>query len=173
MDEDWRAAECFRNLLQKSGPIEFGFRVQGFAAHVLLRLGVRVLEVKASGHPDITAQDTGGMLRFEVEADTGPLRERQLTRADFDGLALRQPGDRGYFALFLTGTRIRWIVTPYQVLIGRHKPLQIATLTSLADRRLSSDWTEAMVSIGNNHFDSIWSYSFDSLRKRAIEGYAL
>ena len=173
MDKERRAAECFRNLLQRTGPIEFGYRVQGFAAHVLLRLGVSVLELKASGHPDITAQDTRGILRFEVEADTGSLRERQLTRGDFDGLAPQRPGDRGYFALLLTGPRIRWIVTRHQSLTCRHKPLPIATLASLSDRRLSSDWTEAMVLIGEKYFDSMWFYSFNSLRKRAIQGHAL
>lgn len=173
LDKERRAGECFRDLLRRTGPIEFGYRVQGLAAHVLLRLGVEVLDVKASGHPDITAQDTLGILRIEVEADTGSLRERQLTRADFGGLAPQRPGDRGYFALLLTGPRIRWIVTAHQVLAGRHKPLEIATLTSLADRQLSSDWTEAMVLIGEKHFDSMWFYSFNSLRKRAIEGYAL
>lgn len=173
MDENPRATECLRSLLRRVGRSEFGYRVQGLAAHVLLRLGATVLDVKASGHPDITAQDDQGIMRIEVEADTGSSRERQLTGADYVGMASDRRGDRGYFALLLMGPRVRWVITPLENLSVRSKPLPISTVTSLADVQLSFAWTEAMVSIVVEHYEKIWFYSFDSLRQRSLNGQVL
>ena len=50
-----QASDCIENLRLSISPVEFGYKVQALAAHVLLRLDYRVEEINRSGHPDIVA----------------------------------------------------------------------------------------------------------------------
>ena len=67
----WEAGKCLEILKDAVGLSEFGYRIQGLAAHVLLRLGAKVLQINSQGHPDIIAEAERGLIRIEVEADAG------------------------------------------------------------------------------------------------------
>lgn len=64
------AAMLLANFRRDVGFRKFGLVVQGLFAHVLLRLGGMVLDVKNPGHPDISAVLGGQLYNIEVETTT-------------------------------------------------------------------------------------------------------
>ena len=80
------ARACLDRLLPELDNEGFGFKMQAVAAHILLRLGHEVLEVKRFGHPDMVSVKDGVEYRFEVEAEVRGHRKRMLEPADFVGL---------------------------------------------------------------------------------------
>ena len=116
-------------LLLESDDKTFGFKMQAVAAHILLRLGHTVLEVKRVGHPDIVTLKDGVEHRFEVEAEVRGHRKRMLEETDFVGLTAT--GAVGYFALTVSFPRPYWVVVPIGGLIDRGARAGNATLEAL------------------------------------------
>lgn len=171
--EESVAAASMASLLKQVGVAEYGYRLQGLAAHVLLRLGWVVTEINAIGHPDISASRAGRAIRLEVECDTGGHACRQPALADLEGLRPLAPGDSGYFAFFSLGPRVRWLLVPVELLERRRNPIPIATIAALAELSISLDWTRTMVSLLMERHRNVWSYSYRSLRRRALGGDSL
>ena len=90
------AVDCLMRLRSETSTGEFGYKIQAIAAHVLVTLSHRVVEVNNSGHPDIVSHKDGREFRFEVEAEVTGSRKHMLTRSDFEGLI--GAGIFGYFA---------------------------------------------------------------------------
>ena len=166
-----QAYDCIENLLLSISPVEFGYRVQALAAHVLLRLEYRVEEINRSGHPDIVA--TRGMeeLRFEIEAEVVGSRPRQLTAGDFASLT-KVPGVTGYFALAISFPIPRWILVPAEQLVGR-KPSSNVLLEALSDRDFSDAWTHEYIRLLNEECRRVTRGSFSALCARALAGRGL
>ena len=169
--ETFQASDSIENLRLSISPVEFGYRVQALAAHVLLRLEYRVEEINRSGHPDIVA--TRGMeeLRFEIEAEVVGSHPRQLTDDDFASL-IKVSGAIGYFALAISFPTPRWILVPAQRLVGR-KPSSNVLLEALSDRDFSEAWTCEYISLLNEECRQIRGASFGTLRARALAGRGL
>jgi hypothetical protein len=150
---------------------EFGYKIQAIAAHVLVSLRHRVVEVNNSGHPDIVSQKDGREFRFEVEAEVTGSRKHMLTRPDFEGLL--GSGVVGYFALAVSFPRPYWVLVPARLLVRRKLPAGNALLKALSDKSFSSDWTREYVSLISRSCSEILNRSFDQLVRRAREGRAL
>lgn len=165
------ARACLDRLLQESGDKVFGFKMQAVAAHILLRLGHEVLEVKRFGHPDIISVKDGVEYRFEVEAEVQGHRKRMLEPADFVGLTAT--GAVGYFALAVSFPRPYWVMVPVLELVRRRSPSGNATLAALRDTLLSDAWTQNHLDLLATSCSVVRERSFEQLAKRAVEGRAL
>jgi hypothetical protein len=105
-----QTGRLLENLLAEVGPIEMGFRMQAYAAHIVLAQGYRVTEIKSSRHPDLIAEKENCTIRVEVEADTRGLGLHLPEAEDLDALSPRSPLDRGYFTVAICSPLPRWIV---------------------------------------------------------------
>lgn len=177
MEEDtrhWEAGKCLETLRGAVGVSEFGYRVQGLAAHVLLRLGARVLQINSQGHPDIVAELDRGLIRVEVESDFHGARAHALTQEDLDGIVPRSATDKGYFAIALCGPYPRWLLVDHARLRRRHgTPASPAVLQALADPETSKQWTMEFIALLMAHCERLPLLTFDFLVRRALEGKPL
>jgi hypothetical protein len=170
----WLAGKCLQQVRHAIEFSEFGYRIQGLAAHVLLRLGARVLQINSQGHPDIVAETERGFIRFEVEADLHGARARIPTEEDLDGIAPRGVTDKGYFALALCGPYPRWFLVDYIHLRRRHgNPASPAIIQAISDAQVSEQWTTEFIALILAHRQHLQVYSFDFLVRRALEGKPL
>lgn len=169
----WQAGKYLITLRSTISLSEFGFRIQGLAAHVLLRLGARILEVNSKGHPDIVAEDQRGIMRIEVEADIHGFRARTLEEADFKAIAPRSPTDKGYFALALCGPYPRWLVMDYARLRRRASPASPAIFQALAESEPSARWTSEFIDLVVRHHQHLRIFSFGFLCRLALQGKSL
>ncbi|MFB0557298.1 MAG: hypothetical protein ACETVW_05530 [Dehalococcoidia bacterium] len=170
----WEAGRCLQMMRETVELSEFGFRIQGIAAHVLLRLGAQVLEVNSQGHPDIVAATERGSIRIEVEADIRGSRPRLLTKEDLESIAPRRTTDKGYFALALCGPYPQWLLVEYSRLSRRYDtPASPAILRALSDEEASEQWTSEFIKLLLTHCQHLPAYSFDLLARRALEGRPL
>lgn len=172
--EHFAAGKCLERLRDALGLSEFGFRIQGLAAHVVLRLGARVLQINSQGHPDIVAETERGFVRIEVEADIYAHRARVLSQGDLDGIAPRSTTDKGYFALAMCGPYPSWLLVDYPQLRRRHKtPALPAILRTLADAETSKHWTDEFKRLLVIRCHRLPVFSYDFLVRRALEGKPL
>ena len=162
------AAECLEQMRLQVSPSEFGFRVQGLAAHVLVALGYRVSAVNESGHPDIVAFRGGREFRFEVEAEVGRSRLRQLTEADFEAL-LGTRGTTGYYALAIGSPTPYWVLAHASKLVGR-PPMPNILLEALSDKEFSAEWTREYTRLLEVGCRRIQLASFVDLKHMALSG---
>ena len=52
-NESYRVYKILNELRENVGDSEFGYRVQGLFAATLVCLGMKILEIKSQGHPDV------------------------------------------------------------------------------------------------------------------------
>jgi len=150
----------------------FGFKIQAAAAHVLLRLNHRVIQVNRTGHPDIVSLRDGVEYRFEVEAEVWGWRKRLLTAEDLAGLVGGQ-GVMGYFALAVSFPKPYWALVPVAVLDRRRAALGNALLEALSDKQLSRAWTQAYFALLEESGRVIRERSFEHLTQLALAGRPL
>ena len=166
------AKNCIDYLLSESTAVEFGYKMQALAAHVLLRLGYRIEEINQAGHPDITAFKDGNEYRFEIEAQVGNPRPRQLEAADIESLT-GVPDGFGYYALAISFPHPYWVVVPVSRLAVRKRPANNVLLEVLSDKRFAAEWTaeyQNMLSASCRRIDVV---SFSGLRGLALAGRGL
>lgn len=167
----FHASKCIENLRLNASHSEFGYKLQALAAHVLVRLDCRILEINRVGHPDIVASRDGLKFHFEVETEAGGPRYRQLTDDDFSSL-VGLPGVIGYFALAISNPAPRWILVPAEHLVGRD-PCSNVLLEALSDKEFSIAWTREYKNILDTECRRIARSSFAALRLRALAGRGL
>ncbi len=168
-EESQRAGRILLPLRDSLPEPEVGYRLQGFAAHILLRLGARVLDVKNQGHPDIIASDAEGTIRIEVEADLGSGHSRLLSAADLVSLRPAERGDRGYFALAELGAFPRWKLIPVGRLELRTVEVTPVVLGVLADEDVSQAWTREFCAMVIRNETRLSALSYDRLRTLALQ----
>ena len=169
---DQRAKDCIDRLLSESTDVEFGYKMQALAAHVLLRLGYRIKEVNQFGHPDITAFRDGSEYRFEIEAQVGNPRPRQLEAADIESLT-EVPDDFGYYALAISFPKPYWVVVPVHKLADRKRPSSNVLLESLSDKNFSAEWNAEYQDMLSASCRRIEIASFTRLSELAVSGSGL
>lgn len=177
-----RNEECFRigrilnHLGQSIGESEFGYRAQALFAHVLLRLGGVIVEIKAQGHPDIIAGMSRQTLLIQVKSILPSRRHRRYTLGtqDLEGIHPPDLGYQGLLALLDCAPPVSWIVVDYHRLckLGRN-PVSLVTLRAMADRQLSLRCTEEFVKLISIHGERLGNLTFHVLRSRALQGEAL
>ena len=166
------ASECIERIRSSVSAVEFGYKIQAVAAHILLRLGYRIEAVNRAGHPDIVAIREGREFRFEVEAEAFGPRPRQLTAADFASLT-EAPNIVGYYALAISFPKPCWILVPASKLVRRTRPSANMLLEALSDKEYSAEWTREYVRLLQNACRQIRLASFSDLCKMALEGHGL
>lgn len=163
--------ECVEGMRLSIDPREFGYKIQAIAAHVLLRLGYRIVAVKRSGHPDIVASIHGREFRFEVEAEVFAPRLRKLTDADLASLT-GMPSIVGYYALCISFPSPRWILVPAEKLVDR-KPSANVLLEALSNRAFSDAWTREYTNLLRENGRRVRNSSSTTLARRALVGRGL
>jgi hypothetical protein len=164
-----QAGRVLESLLAQVGPVEMGFRVQGLAAHMLLALGYRISEVNSSGHPDVVAQGTRGVVRVEVEADTRGIGVHLPKPEDLTALSPQTPGDRGYFAIAVCSPLPIWIVVESYKLVDRRFKLALPLLEALSDQVESETWSGLFEELVVQYGSRLGDFSFQWLARQALQ----
>ena len=166
------AIECIERIRSGISAVEFGYKIQALAAHVLLRLDYRIEAVNRAGHPDIVAIRGEREFRFEVEAEAFGPRPRQLTAADFASL-IETPNIVGYYALTISFPKPYWVLVPASILACRTRPSANMLLEALSDKEYSAEWTREYVGLLQDACRQISLASFSDLCKMALGGQKL
>ena len=166
------AIECIERIRSGISAVEFGYKIQAVAAHVLLRLDYRIDAVNRSGHPDIVAVRDGREFRFEVEAEAFGPRPRKLTAADFASLT-EVPNIVGYYALAISFPKPCWVLVPASKLVRRTRPSSNILLEALSDKEYSEEWTREYVGLLQEASHQISLTSLGDLRRMALRGQRL
>ena len=171
--EQLNCGRLLQEFRQSKGPEEFGYWIQGIAAHILKRMGLIDLEINSSGHPDISGFLNGGRIRFEIEADSSGKGLHSLTQPDIEGMRPLSPLDNGYYALLKATIRPEWILVPYKHCSKIDKPLQIPVIETYCDRKWSELWTSLSIRIIIDNQDRIFTFNYRKLKEMAIYGQIL
>lgn len=164
--------EYFDRIRSGLSDSALGYKIQALAAHVLVRLDYRIIEINRSGHPDIVASRSGREFRFEVEAEVRGPRLRKLTDADFDSLT-SMPGASGYYALAINVPEPRWVLVSAEKLSRRVRSSPRSLLEAISDKSLSATWTDEYTELISNEWRWIKFASYSALCERALVGHAL
>ena len=177
MDQNLNWDECYKvfrilhNVREKIGDSDFGLRAQGLLAHTLLRLGNKIIEINAQGHPDIIVEMENQLIRLEVEAAIGKGRRRIIKDEDLEAIKPRTKNEIGYFAVLDCGLPFRWLLIDYERLKWRNSELLfMITLYALLNEKISIKCTEEFSHMILSNAKQLPSLTFSILRNRALRG---
>lgn len=153
------------------GDIEFGYRIQGFLAHVLMRLGAHVVELNAQGHPDLVV-NLDGRIPIEVEAAPALVRIHTVKCEDID--AIQGTEKSGYLAVLDCALPLSWIMLGHEQL-KRHGPgsVSLVTLRAMSENEFSSLCTEEFIRLITENRDRLLNLTFHLMRERALRGQSV
>ena len=165
------AAKVLAYFRNDVGFQRFGLVVQALFAHVFLRLGGNVLDVKNPGHPDIRALLAGQSYYIEVETAQGKTLPRQLDQGDLDALQTLDEGEQGYFCVLDCGPPIAWICVDVASL-GRRAggELRMSLLRGYSNRDLSLDCTAEFSHLVIKEARNLNQLTYAQLRHEALSG---
>ena len=165
-------AAILRRLRAEVGDIEFGYRAQGLFAHVLVRIGACVLEVRNRGHPDIIARLGGRLTRVEVEI--APMGERYhvIKADDAQAVAPIERNEHGYLAVLDIAEPVRWAPIEYSRIRRRLGRQPLATIHALAHRELARACNDAFAEIITTNAERLPALTFRLLCQRVLPGNA-
>jgi hypothetical protein len=171
LTEQLAAHRLVEDLRRGVGDIEFGYRIQGLLAHILMQLGATIIDLNAQGHPDIVTE-LNGRVSFEVEAAPALVRSHTIKSEDID--AIGGGGRPGYLAVLDCALPIAWIMLGHDRL-KRHGPgpISLVTLRAMAETELSMSCTEELIKLVTNNQDRLSNLTFHLLRARALRGQML
>ena len=175
-DEFFEVGHVVNALRQSIGDSEFGYRAQGFLAHVLMRLGGGIIDIKPQGHPDITARLGGKTLLIQVKAVQARSRRRGFVVGanDLEGI---HPHDRtsiGYLSILDCALPVSWVLVDYERLRRQAlSPISLVTLHAMADSRLSLECTEEFVKLILAYQSTLHNLTFHILCSRSLRGEVL
>jgi hypothetical protein len=172
----FKAGYVIDALRQSVGDSEFGYRIQGYLAHVIMRIGGKIIDIRAQGHPDIIASLGGKTLFLQVKSIHSKSRRREflIDSNDLEGIHPRDLTTIGYLAILDCTIPPSWIMIDYEKM-KRHAsaPISMITLRALADARLSQECTEEFVKLIINHQSNLDRLYFHILCSRALRGEIL
>lgn len=160
------------NLRRDVGSSEFGYRVQGLFAHVLIGKTGRIIDIKPQGQPDIIAELGTRKLLFQVKAVYAKTCREGFTASikDLQGIKPRNKGETGYMTVLECVAPISWILIDYSKIVRQKFPLSIVSLRALADMRLSVEFTEEFVKLIIRNRLRLRDLNFHILCSRALKG---
>ena len=176
MDErPFTAKAVLDDLRRQCGDGEFGYRMQAFFAHVLLRLGARVTMINTHGHPDISAKLSTGdcVIQVKTVAHGSSNHRFQASTTDLDGIR-STPTCRGYLAILDCAVPVGWHLIEAEratSLIG--PPAQIATLRAMRTEPLSTECTDVFLELIETEKRRLALLSYRLLADRALRGEPL
>ena len=157
-------------LRAEIGDIEFGYRAQGFFAHVLSRIGAKVLEIRHQGHPDIVANVGGRIARFEVEIASARDRDHTIKSDDLVSIRPVHDADAGFLAILDATHPVRWAVIEHSRIRKRLGRWPLTTLHAIADADLSKQCTAAFCEILSENSGKLQALTFHLLCDRVLQG---
>ena len=167
----YEAPKLLADFRSSIGDSEFGLVVQAMFAHVLLRLGGKVWDVKNPGHPDVSATLGGELYNFEVEAPKGNKSPRRLDRRDLEVLQVSRDGEHGYFCVLDSGPPVAWVCVDVASLGQRASgDLRRSLLRSYSNRDLSSDCTVEFSDLILKEAKRLDRLTYSQLRQEALSG---
>ncbi len=170
-ESPYDAARLLTNLINDVGIPKFGLVVQALFAHVLLRLGGNVLDIKNPGHPDIRAMLAGQIYNIEVETAGRKTLPRQLEQADLKVLQVHRGRGYGYFCVLDTGHPIAWLCVDVASL-GRRASgkLHLSLIRAYSNRKLSLDCTTEFSRLVTKEARNLRQFTYGQLRQEALSG---
>jgi hypothetical protein len=175
-DEPFRVGRIINALRQSVGDGEFGYRIQGYLAHVIMRIGGKIIDIKPQGHPDIIASLGGKTLLLQVKSVHSKSRRREFLVGtdDLKGIRPHDPTTTGYLAILDCTMPPSWIMVNYEKIKRQAlSPISLVTLRVMADTKLSHECTEEFVKLIANHQSNLHSLYFHVLCSRALRGEVL
>jgi len=170
---DYKVYSILHGLRENVGDSDFGLRIQGLFAHVLIRIGIKIIDVNSQGHPDIVGEVENRRIRIEVEAAVERGRKRIIKEDDIEAIKPNNKNENGYFAVLDCGLPPKWLLIDYQRLKWRiFESLPIITLKSLSDKDFSSRCTEQFFNLVLNT-KRLYGLTFTILRAKALKGEEL
>jgi hypothetical protein len=165
------AARVLAELRTEIGLSSFGLVVQALFAHVLVRLGANVLDIKNPGHPDISVILGGQLHNIEVEAATRKSITRRLQSGDLEVLQCRGEGEYGFFCVLDCGPPAVWLCVDVAALGNRaNEDLHLSLLRAYSDHDYSNDCTALFSELVVREAQHLPHLSFAQLRKEALDG---
>jgi hypothetical protein len=169
--ERFNAASVMTDLRRRVGDREFGYRAQALFAHVLLRIGGQVEEIRHQGHPDIIGRLVDKRVLIEVEVASATSRVHILKAEDVTAVASTDGHSMGLLAVLDCAVPIRWIVIGWDVLKLRPiGTISLTTLQAIADQGLSARCTLEFVRLVESNKMNLQNLTFHLLRLRALRG---
>jgi hypothetical protein len=174
-DRSFLVKAILDRLRSECGHSEFGYRMQAILAHVLLRLGARILEINPQGHPDIAAEFLGRHIRIQVKAvlhsDAGS--ELTIGPEDYAGIALTGYAD-GYLAVLDCALPVSWLLIPAdRVRLVVARPALLATFRADCQEPLSTECTDVFFELISEAEKRLPLLTFRLLANRALRGESL
>ena len=165
------AARILSELRSEVGFSKFGLVIQALFAHVLLRMGAQIIDVRNPGHPDIIAKINGNLLNIEVETANRKTIVRRLQPGDIEALQRGGNGEYGYFCVLDCGPPVEWLCVDVASLGSRiSEELRISVLRAYADKNYSTDSTAQFSELIVKEAQFLPQVDFPRLRKEALDG---
>ncbi len=155
---------------------EFGYRIQGLFAHVILHLNGKIIDIKPQGHPDIIANLGSHKLLIEVKVVISRNRRSNfsLGNNDIEGIKPSDVNETGYLAVFDCSAPPSWILVKYNRLRRQLQgSINLVSLRAMANRELSLECTQEFVTLISNHYYHLRNLDFPILCSRALKGDSL
>lgn len=175
-DEIFKVGHVLDDLRRYVGESEFGYRAQGLLAHVLLRIGCKVVSINPQGHPDIVAKLGSQTLLLQAKSIHGKVRRKGFTleAEDLEGIHPKNDNTTGYLAVLDCILPISWILVDYTRLIRQVlRPTHIISLYAMRNKDLSLECTEEFIELVIKHQSHIRNLYFHILSSRALRGEPL
>jgi len=171
-DKRFKAGWIINDLLSEIGDSEFGYRAQGFFAHVLIGVGGKILEINSQGHPDITAVLSGKTLLIQVKSVHARSTRRGFTIGydDLEGINPYNKDLIGYLAVLDCTLPVSWILVEYSI-IKRYfaRPISLVTLRSVSNKTFSDDCNDVFIDFILCHQKNLTNLTYNILRNRAFQ----
>ena len=165
------AARLLSGLWDDIGFQRFGLVIQALFAHVLLRLGGEVLDVRNPGHPDISAILAGQLHNIEVETVKRKTVPRRLESGDLQVLQVNRDGVCGYYCVLDCGPPISWLCVDVASLGHRaDEQLHLSLLRGYCDKDFSIDCTSQFSHLVTSEAGNLRRFTYAQLRREALHG---
>ena len=165
------AAPILSDFRSDVGYSRFGLVIQALFAHVLLRMGAVIIDVRNPGHPDIIAKLNGVFQNIEVEAPGRKTAFRRLQSGDLEVLRTGDSGQTGFFCVLDCGPPVEWLCVDVANLGSRvNEDLRISLLRAYAEKDYSAECTVQFSDLIVKEASFLPQLRFGRLRKEALEG---
>lgn len=173
-NKSYRVYKVLNELRENVGDSEFGYRVQGLFAATLVCLGIKILEVKPQGHPDVIGMKENEIIKFEVETASYKSREKTVDKENIEAIKPHNKSEKGYFAVLYCRFPPEWLLINYNRLKRRiSEHISIITMECLSDKEFSKEFTRCFYKLILSNTSHLFTFTFHLLRNRALEGRKL
>ena len=160
-------------LRLRVGDSEFGYRMQAFFAHVLMRLNSKIKAINNQGHPDITAEIDSAIYLIQVKTISHNTAESCLlvTSDDLDGIYPNFPKATGYYAVLDCSAPVTWLICRHEK-IRKYvlRPIDLEMIRLISDQAFSQECTDIFADMIISNFEKLPLLTYGILRDRALRG---